>query len=235
LGGTRRAFLTPDDPPDGYKCFRLVVPSGDEWEALARGALASLLDFVNWEQWGDVPIEDCLDYWNTALFDTYRWRRCMEIGTVVLWAGDSTPEHWLPCWGSEYSIEDYPELYAVIGDTFNHPGTPEGSFAVPDMGGNFPVGTFEGYNLGVTGGANSITLTEAQIPAHKHTVNSHDHTIPRTLTALVQIGAGSPVLYPALGTVNTGTASPDTDNTGGGESHDNRPPYLAMHFIILAE
>jgi microcystin-dependent protein len=235
LGGTRRAFLTPDNPPDGYKCFRLIVPSGDEWEALARGALASLLDFVNWEQWGNVPIEDCLDYWNTALFDTYRWRRCMEIGSVFWWAGayDAIPDNCLVCNGVPYDEDDYPELFAVIGTTFGTGGS--GQFCVPDLLRKFIQGYGIPEAVGDTGGNEETTLTTAELPAHSHTVNSHTHTIPRLLTSLAQIGAGSPVSHPALGSDDTGSASPGTSSEGSGQAFENRPPYLCLVPVIVAK
>lgn len=47
---SRWAFLTPQDAPTGSIERTLILPEGEEWEALARGALALLLSANNYEQ-----------------------------------------------------------------------------------------------------------------------------------------------------------------------------------------
>ena len=37
-------------------------------------------------------------------------------GEIKMWAGDTIPDGWLLCDGSEVSKTDYPELYKAIGD-----------------------------------------------------------------------------------------------------------------------
>lgn len=65
------AWLTPDDAPDGTRELVLTVPSGDEWEALARGALALLLLAANYEQHGAISPDDCAAYFADALLTTF--------------------------------------------------------------------------------------------------------------------------------------------------------------------
>ena len=54
-----------------------------------------------------------------------------------------------------------------------------GSNSTPDLRGKFVVGYHDGngdYDVGDTGGAETVTLTEAQIPSHNHTFSSsHTH------------------------------------------------------------
>lgn len=55
----------------------------------------------------------------------------------------------------------------------------DGANGTPDLRGRFVVGSEGAYAIGETGGANSVTLTEGQMPSHNHTSNnagSHDHT-----------------------------------------------------------
>lgn len=142
-----------------------------------------------------------------------------------------------------------------------------GSNGTPDLRDRFVVGAGSTYAVGNTGGANSVTLTESQIPAHTHvittsgsaaTAGAHTHT-------LTDPGhAHSDVRYQSLlgglsgggsgwaGTTNVNTASATTGitmasagdhthvitvtataaSTGGGQSHENRPPYFALAYIM---
>ncbi|HEY7823810.1 MAG TPA: hypothetical protein VIG24_13290 [Acidimicrobiia bacterium] len=127
----------------------------------------------------------------------------------------------------------------------------DGTSGTPDLTGRFVVhadadsgGT---YAPGDTGGADSVTLTEAQIPAHVHGVNlttSEDgaHTHSYTRSGINNISVNT---FP-LGAVNRGSTSDttgeagahthsvtgDTDSTGGGTAHENRPPYYALAYIM---
>jgi microcystin-dependent protein len=99
-----------------------------------------------------------------------------------MYAGPTAPSGWLECDGTSYSTSTYPDLYAVIGETFGGGG---GNFNVPDMRDRFPVGTGTTYSIGDTGGAASVTLTEAQLAQHSHAAtglstgggSAHNHSI----------------------------------------------------------
>lgn len=67
----RRAFLTPDEAPGGTKEVTLTVPDGWEWEALARGALALLLNEANFEQHGSYTPAQTAEAFIDALFTTF--------------------------------------------------------------------------------------------------------------------------------------------------------------------
>ena len=101
-----------------------------------------------------------------------------------------------------------------------------GSNSTPDLRGKFVVGYHDGngdYDVGDTGGAESVTLTVNQIPSHKHTTNiDGQHVIPG--------GGGSSYPYGGAGTYASRLFS--MDNTGGGQSHENRPPFYALCYIM---
>ena len=101
-----------------------------------------------------------------------------------------------------------------------------GSSGTPDLRGKFVVGYHDGngdYDVGDTGGAESVTLTVNQIPSHKHTTNiDGQHVIPG--------GGGSSYPYGGAGTYASRLFS--MDNTGGGQSHENRPPFYALCYIM---
>ena len=101
-----------------------------------------------------------------------------------------------------------------------------GSNGTPDLRGKFVVGYHDGngdYDVGDTGGAETVTLTTAQIPSHKHTTNiDGQHVIPG--------GGGSSYPYGGAGTYASRLFS--MDNTGGGGAHENRPPFYALCYIM---
>ena len=101
-----------------------------------------------------------------------------------------------------------------------------GSNGTPDLRGKFVVGYHDGngdYDVGDTGGAETVTLTIAQIPSHKHTTNiDGQHVIPG--------GGGSSYPYGGGGSYASRLFS--MSNTGGGGAHENRPPFHALCYIM---
>lgn len=122
----------------------------------------------------------------------------------------------------------------------------DGTDGAPDLRNRFVVGSGGAYSDGQTGGQQSVTLSEAQMPSHDHgdgTLNtstdgdhSHDYN---TYTG------GGPSDYnsengPQDPTTNSTTTSGahshnvsgTTGSAGGDNSHENRPPYYALAFIM---
>ena len=102
----------------------------------------------------------------------------------------------------------------------------DGNNNTPNLSGKFVVGYDSSngdYDVNDTGGAENVTLSIAQIPNHKHTTSFDGHKFfpGDGSTSVSYGGAGG---YPA--TVFS------MDNTGGGQSHENRPPYYALCYIM---
>jgi len=98
------------------------------------------------------------------------------VGTIISWAGDALPADgkWLECNGTTFDGTDFPELSAVLLDTW---GTHSGvNYYLPDLKGRAAVGTGTGndgtdscaFTLGGIGGKYNHKLTYPQMPAHKH-------------------------------------------------------------------
>lgn len=133
-------------------------------------------------------------------------------GGIIMWSGSITsiPQGWALC---------------------------NGSNGTPDLRDRFIVGAGSTYTVGETGGANSVTLTTAQMPAHSHTATvndpGHSHSVSG---ATQQTNGGGTIITGRNNTVTTSTAttgiSVSIGSTGGGQAHENRPPYYALALIM---
>ena len=165
----------------------------------------------------------------------------VPIGTICLWAGSSGNIHedWLVCDGSAVSRATYSDLYTIQGNTFGA-GNGSTTFNVPDMRDRFVVGSGSSYSQNAKGGSASVTLTANEMPSHTHTQNQHRHQ-PSAATYFAhtsytaETGAGAN--YAAVNSYSsyTGYTTATNQNTGGGGSHENRPPYIGIMYIIRAK
>jgi microcystin-dependent protein len=98
----------------------------------------------------------------------------------------------------------------------------DGGNGTPNLCDRFIVGAGSSYNVGVTGGESEVILSIDQMPSHTHI---HNH--------LPAYFADAPGGAMAQGT-STRDVPPkwETDPTGGGKPHENRPPYYALCYIM---
>lgn len=106
-------------------------------------------------------------------------------------------------------------------------------FRFPLGAGTSPDSTVVAVNA--TGGAEDITLTEAQLPAHSHVLANSDTTGTTVLSAgqfVTQAGdVGSGNRQYALTGNSTTPSVGQTGDTGSDEAHSNMPPYIGVYFI----
>lgn len=145
-------------------------------------------------------------------------------GEIKMWAGDTIPDGWLLCDGSEVSKTTYPNLYEAIGDLWGVPSS-SSNFKLPNLAGKVPVG----YNsadtdftpVGHTDGEKTHTLTIAEMPSHSHSRNYYSADWCANGTKSGYHGS------------DTGTKKV-TGSTGGNGAHNNLQPYAVVKYIICA-
>ena len=107
-------------------------------------------------------------------------------GVIRFFAGSTAPNGWLVCDGSTVSRSAYSDLFKIIGTTYGS-GNSNTTFTLPDMRGRCPIGVGTGTSLtartlGSNVGAETATLSEANLPSHTHTATvgtqsaNHTHT-----------------------------------------------------------
>lgn len=172
----------------------------------------------------------------------------VPVGAVSMYAGSTAPSGYLLCQGQAVSRTTYADLFAAIGTTYGA-GNGSTTFNLPNLQGKFALGKSSSYALGSSGGASTVTLTTNQIPAHTHGNKSLTGTF-RAYGDTGSIGESSGTIYTS-GIVSTDgsfdwapgyenrrgygvkiDASHEHDSVGGGQSHNNMPPYQTVNYII---
>ena len=147
-------------------------------------------------------------------------------GMIMLWSGaaNAIPSGWYLC---------------------------NGSNGTPDLRGRFVVGYHDGngdYDVNDTGGAESVTLSTSQIPSHSHAFSgsgssSHSHSFTvnneysqlfhpkQSMIARGENKSGTESYGTSSATVSL-SISGTTSSAGSGGSHENRPPYYALCYIM---
>jgi microcystin-dependent protein len=179
----------------------------------------------------------------------------MPAGVIVPYGGTSAPTGWLLCYGQAVSRATYADLFTAISTTY---GTGDGSttFNLPDLRGRVVAGQddmggssadrltnasggLDGDTLGATGGAETHTLTTAELAVHSH-ANSlndpgHSHVI-EPVYAGVTAGSGSARNQYSPSAVATSAAttgiSISNANAGSGSAHNNVQPTIILNYII---
>jgi microcystin-dependent protein len=152
------------------------------------------------------------------------------VGEIRMFAGNFPPAGWMFCEGQLLPISENETLFNLIGTTYGGDG--QSTFALPDLRGRLPIHFGNGFILAQTGGAEEITLTTNQIPAHTHsflasgstaTGSNPQNSVNDQNTTIQMYTAGS-----ASDNFNPGAIG----STGGSQPHTNFQPYLCVDFII---
>lgn len=170
-------------------------------------------------------------------------------GTLIPCAQASEPagDIWKLCNGQALLKADFPRLYAVLGGTHGETST---TFNLPDLRGRSIIGADGAVGLGVLAGSNSVTLTQAQLPAHSHPVTDpghshgitdpgHSHTSTVLGTNISDNGSGFQDANPGNTgtsttgiTVNSAATGISVGNTGSGDPIDITPAVIGINWLI---
>jgi microcystin-dependent protein len=149
------------------------------------------------------------------------------------------PTGWAFCQGQLLPLSQNTALFSLLGTTYG--GNGKSNFALPDLQGRAPMHPGQGpglslHDLGETGGSETVTLLESEIPAHPHNfmtiADISDASIPTNTTGYAR----------SVGASIYGTAGPTVamsfralTPTGSDFPHNNMQPYLTLNFVIALQ
>ena len=158
------------------------------------------------------------------------------IAEIRLFSFNFPPRGWALCNGQLLPINQNQALFSLLGTTYGGNGIV--NFALPDLRGRVPI--HEGLGPGLTPralgeriGAESVTLTAAQLPQHAHAQAAVGSTATTTSPAsTLPAQSDSPIWRSGGAPVPTGVQSA---STGGSQPHQNMMPFLAINFCIALQ
>lgn len=152
------------------------------------------------------------------------------VGEIRMFAGNFAPAGWMFCEGQLLPISENETLFNLIGTTYGGDG--QSTFALPDLRGRIPLHQGNSFVLAQTGGAEEVTLTVSQIPAHSHPFLAAAVTGDQA-SPLGNLPASSFNVTPYLNDAATGNMNAAAVSAvGGSQPHTNFQPYLCVDFII---
>jgi microcystin-dependent protein len=162
------------------------------------------------------------------------------VAEIRIFPFNFAPKGWAFCDGQIMSISQNTALFSLLGTTYGGDG--KSTFALPNMQGNAPMHPGQGpglslHDLGETGGSQTVTLLESEIPAHSHAM------VAAPNVALVKLPGPSV----SMARSKNGTAYQNTPGnfvamnanaiapSGGDQPHNNMQPYLTLNFCIALQ
>ncbi len=161
------------------------------------------------------------------------------VAEIRIFPFNFAPKGWAFCDGQILPLSQNTALFSLLGTTYGGDG--KSNFALPNMQGNAPMHPGQGpglslHDLGETGGRDTVTLLESEIPSHSHalradTADAADTNIPSP-TASFALSTGG-ALYQT--SANTQLAGQALAPAGGDQPHNNMQPYLTLNFCIALQ
>jgi microcystin-dependent protein len=162
------------------------------------------------------------------------------LAEVRIFPFNFAPTGWAFCDGQILPLSQNTALFSLLGTTYGGDG--KSTFALPDLQGSVPMAPGQGpglmlHDLGETGGEQTVTLLDTQMPMHTHGMTSQTQ-----VSANKSIPANNEVFSRSKGGTLYQTTVPDVtlaDGTiapaGGNQPHNNMMPYITVSFCIALQ
>jgi microcystin-dependent protein len=161
------------------------------------------------------------------------------VAEIRIFPFNFAPKGWAWCDGQLLPLSQNTALFSLLGTTYGGDG--KSTFALPDLQGSAAMHPGQGpglslHDLGETGGSETVTLLESEIPSHAHTlradlVDQADTNVPSPNASFAQSAGGT--LYQSASNTQLG---PDAlAPAGGDQPHNNMQPYLTFYFNIALQ
>jgi microcystin-dependent protein len=161
------------------------------------------------------------------------------VAEIRIFPFNFAPRGWAWCNGQTLPISQNTALFSLLGTTYGGDG--KSTFALPNMQGNAPMHPGQGpglslHDLGETGGSQTVTLLQTEMPQHNHSlkfVNEEaNNNLPSPTASLANSARGNVYAAQNPNVVMNPSA---LANMGGNQPHNNMMPYLTLYFNIALQ
>ncbi len=162
------------------------------------------------------------------------------VAEIRIFPFNFAPRGWAWCDGQLLPLSQNTALFSLLGTTYG--GNGKSNFALPDLQGRAPMHPGQGpglslHDLGETGGSETVSLLESEIPSHSHALHAHDIDLaelnaPAPLRSLAK-SANATIYGAPTNLVNLSTSA--LPPAGGDQPHNNMQPYLTFYFCIALQ
>ena len=158
------------------------------------------------------------------------------VGEIRIFAGTYAPNNWAFCNGAVLPVNGNETLFSLIGSRYGGNGST--TFALPDMRGRLPMhqGAGPGLSpraLGSIGGTEYVTLTNENMPTHKHMMAALTTEASGAQPVGQMLAMASVPIFAAEGDTPTESMPADMVGVSGmGDAHFNLMPFLCLNYII---
>src|SRR5690242_15208451 len=162
------------------------------------------------------------------------------VAEIRIFPFNFAPKGWAWCDGQLLPLSQNTALFSLLGTTYG--GNGKSNFALPDLQGRAPMHPGQGpglslHDLGETGGSETVSLLESEIPSHSHAVNGTvedgtQGTLQNGVTMAKSIGGQ---LYSTVTSPVVSLSGNALTPAGGDQPHNNLQPYLTFYFCIALQ
>ncbi|KAB2933816.1 MAG: phage tail protein [Candidatus Contendobacter sp.] len=162
------------------------------------------------------------------------------VAEIRIFPFNFAPKGWAWCDGQLMPLSQNTALFSLLGTTYG--GNGKSNFALPDLQGRAPMFWGQGpglslHDIGETGGAETVTLLESEIPVHTHAMGAHDIDLgelnaPASNRSLAK--SANATAYTTASNL-VGMSSSTLAPAGGDQPHNNMQPYLTFYFCIALQ
>lgn len=162
------------------------------------------------------------------------------VAEIRIFPFNFPPRGWAWCDGQLLPLSQNTALFSLLGTTYGGNGT--SNFALPDLQGRTPMHPGQGpglslHDLGETGGSETVSLLESEIPLHSHALRAHDIDLAELNAPAASRSLAKSANTTIYATPNSlVTMSPSAlPPAGGDQPHNNLQPYLTFYFCIALQ